>query len=734
MRKCLSFVLTMLLVFTMAITPVAAGDTSSSQIKTSDSDVKVTTQAVQTVLQKVKTIFNIDDTGKEFSYNSSNDTETGMLVYNFTWSDKMDDSAINVTVDKNGFVRSYSNSKDDSSQEETKQVPKLSKKEALNIAYDQAITIFPGAKDQISKDMATVSSSYNNTAYSVTFDREIDGVAVHGNSLSLNIDCMTGALSRYNVSVWAINVQDIDKSTLLSKEDVQKSFGENMPLELTYTTGYNEDTKKSYTYLVYTPSNKDSNYYIDARTGEKIKINETNRYYATGSSGGGSAPMEADSKNSLSAAEIAETEKHSNFITEQKATSILSSIDNLDFDKTLPVESSNATSSKSQYTDNTTYHFSASWNKEKQGSCYAQFDAVTGELLSYSNYNWTDGSKTPSKYISSDSAKQKAESFLKAQKSAKFQTSKFSENTNRVYYLTGKNAENQDSYSFNYYRLVNGIPFYNDYMCVTVDGATGKVTGYYENWSDATFDSAKDAMTAEQAMNSYVKFFDLNYYYVPVTENEDKELEMAGWNNSFTASFQMIPVYKYESSIYIDAKKGSVLGYDLKPYDKVNTYTNLDSLYPQLNGHYAKDIVLKLFDMGIEVQNKDFDPDGLITQAEFEALAQNIGGSHPYYYYANGYKGAATSTEADAKESQPLTRIEAVKMIVDNLGFQKLAEKSSIFNCTFTDKNDINSEDIGYVAAAKGLGISVGTDNQFLPNKQITYAEAFIMIYRALNV
>jgi len=720
MKKYLTFILSMMLVFTVTVVPVAASETS---------DTSVTTQAAQAILQNVKTIFNIDDTGKEFSYNTSTDAETGIMVYDFSWTDKTNNTEENISVDKNGFVRSFYKYEYSSADGTMSKIPKISKKEALNLAYDKAITIFPDAKDEIAKNMANVSSNYGNT-YNVTFDREINGVSVYDNSLSLNIDSMTGELLQYSVNNWVIHVKDLEKTTLLSKDDIQKSFLTNMPLKLKYVSGYNEDTKKQYTYLVYAPSSEDQNYYIDARTGEKIKVNHPHIYFANGMGGGAELTASASdaNKNSLSDAEIVETEKHSNFITEQKAINLLSTINNLSFDKTLAVSSSQVVSQKSSYTDATSYMFNLSFQKEN-ASCYAQFDAQTGELLRYSNYSYDDGSVKNSINIGYDSAKQKAESFLKAQKADKFKSSELSENINRLYYLTGKNDENQDSYSFTYSRLVNGIRFDDDNMQVTVDGTTGKITSYNENWSDATFGSASAALTAEKALESYVKYFDLNYYYMPVTEDENKELSTTDSENTYTGTFEMIPVYGYESGAYIDAKNGDVLGSDLTAYNKIDTYTNLDALYPQLDGHYAKNIVLKLFDMGIEAGNKNFDPDGLIPQSEFEALAQNIGGNsyHPFY-------DTASVTSGTEGSSQPLTRIEAIKIIINDMGYDKVAEKTDMFNCTFADKKDIASGDIGYAAMAKGFGISVGNNNKFMPNKQITYAEAFIMIYNALNV
>ena len=261
-------------------------------------------------------------------------------------------------------------------------------------------------------------------------------------------------------------------------------------------------------------------------------------------------------------------------------------------------------------------------------------------------------------------------------------------------------------------------------------GFTIKFNGYMAVYHDS--DEEKEKALPKLTKDQQVEFENLQgdqHFTQPPARYTEATLvkTMSGQKNAYTASFQMIPVYKYEFA-YIDAKKGDVLGYDLKPYDKVNTYINLDSLYPQLNGHYAKDIILKLFDMGIKAENKNFDPDALIPKSEFKNLAQSLNGSyHPYY--------DTISSKSDIEESsQPLTRMEAIKIIIDTLGYGKVASQADMFKCTFDDVADIASWDLGFATMAKGLGISVGTDNKLMPDKQITYAEAFIMIYRALNV
>jgi hypothetical protein len=70
------------------------------------------------------------------------------------------------------------------------------------------------------------------------------------------------------------------------------------------------------------------------------------------------------------------------------------------------------------------------------------------------------------------------------------------------------------SYFFNYYRVVNGIPFYNDRVYVTVNRDTGELQDYSRNWTDKVdFPPASGYLSLEEAQKAYAKNLGLRLIY-----------------------------------------------------------------------------------------------------------------------------------------------------------------------------------------------------------------------------
>jgi hypothetical protein len=82
------------------------------------------------------------------------------------------------------------------------------------------------------------------------------------------------------------------------------------------------------------------------------------------------------------------------------------------------------------------------------------------------------------------------------------------------------------TYSFSYFRQVNGIPFENDSIMVSVDGVTGKITMYSYAWnSDRSFPSAGSAMNKESAAAILKGNMKLNLNYIPSITNYSYNIE-----------------------------------------------------------------------------------------------------------------------------------------------------------------------------------------------------------------
>ncbi len=70
------------------------------------------------------------------------------------------------------------------------------------------------------------------------------------------------------------------------------------------------------------------------------------------------------------------------------------------------------------------------------------------------------------------------------------------------------------SYYFSYYRIVDGVPYYNDRVSVTISRENGDLQGYSRNWSpDLQFSSSKGAIGLEKAETAYTENLGLRLIY-----------------------------------------------------------------------------------------------------------------------------------------------------------------------------------------------------------------------------
>ena len=67
------------------------------------------------------------------------------------------------------------------------------------------------------------------------------------------------------------------------------------------------------------------------------------------------------------------------------------------------------------------------------------------------------------------------------------------------------------------------------------------------------------------------------------------------------------------------------------------------------------------------------------------------------------------------------------------LKYDKVVDLKDIFKCEFTDKDEINSDLIGY-CIAKGFNIVNGYGNYFRPKEELKRGDAIIIIYNSLKI
>ncbi|MCX8129630.1 MAG: S-layer homology domain-containing protein [Clostridia bacterium] len=206
----------------------------------------------------------------------------------------------------------------------------------------------------------------------------------------------------------------------------------------------------------------------------------------------------------------------------------------------------NYTFSPEAYSENGKKVWNLRWSSKDgdEASIYVRVDEK-GTILSYDNwkpYDYSTKKKLPK--FSRQEAKAKAEGFIKKINADAFSQVRVSEINNQPMM--------ESNYYFNFDRMVNGIPFYNNNIGVSVNSETGEVQSYYYNWNDGlVFPDKAKAINLDAAKKAYIEKLGLRLVYRYNYENE---------------KLSLFAVYtpKYGSSYAIDALSGDKVQFD--PY------------------------------------------------------------------------------------------------------------------------------------------------------------------------
>lgn len=194
-------------------------------------------------------------------------------------------------------------------------------------------------------------------------------------------------------------------------------------------------------------------------------------------------------------------------------------------------------------TDNDKKIWNLNWNPKDGGTggINVSVDA-SGAILSYYHYTYTNYEPNKLPKVNRQTAQKIGESFIKKVNPAVFSQLKF---INNIQYL-GVNTE----YYFNYTRMVNGIPFPDNNVYISVS-TTGDVQSYNCNWTNnIDFPDAGKVISMEAAQKAYKDKLGLRLVYNQTYDQQNPRVYV-----EYTS--------RYDSSYVIDALTGDKiqLGY-----------------------------------------------------------------------------------------------------------------------------------------------------------------------------
>ncbi len=427
----------------------------------------------------------------------------------------------------------------------------------------------------------------------------------------------------------------------------------------------------------------------------------------------------------------------------------------------------------------------------------AQIDAKTSEIISFNSslrgsyYYEQNELPVPEKKFSQEESEKLFEDFVKSQIPEKFEKTRKQNGyeTNVIKYHTSfvddKTVRTPiyGAYGINYVRVNEGIDFTYNSIYGTVDAVSGKISSYGYSWmDDVIFESPADAMSAQEAFKVYCEKADFDKYYERYDVYTLREMKTETPEEKFRAFILSLKenysdyeevIKKYAPGIDVKKIRNAILAADeyglielaaeyfgVKDYDMEYFYNSAAELYDKnstarlvyktnisgvrisalrgervnysgkpvveeytgdftdISGHWAEEYITVLADLGIVERTEKFDPEAFVSAKDFSALLSN----------ASYYSHPADPNDAD------FTRIDAVKLIMSALGYDKIAQLD-IYRTEFSDNPEIAPSDVGYLAIAYGLGIIDGDagTKTFRPNENITKAEAVKLVVETVK-
>lgn len=721
-RKLISGILsTVVLASSFVAQANAVVFSTADDVAMSNEDI---TANLEEVLLNVKKKIEIPEELSEFTYDYDNSAYA--QFWSFKWSDKEYKKRITISCDKNGNIISYRLRES----EKNNSTPKFLKNELQENAVEFIEKVLPGTIGHLKFQKAEFNGVYSG-CYTYLFERIENGILMPDNSVSVTVDYETGKVTGLSSS-WEYDIVIPNSDVKITFEQAKEKIGRNVEMKLTYLSKVEEVDGKKVTkaYLVYQP---DKSYMaIDAKTGEIYDtVNEYLSFDAVMDEKG-----EGTSQNiafdALSEQEIVKIDELKGLISKSEAIEIVENDSRLLFDEHLNVVNARLYQKYDANNIGKEYIWSISFNDVRGDADYQEKDsfrayasasvnAKNGELISYRsnvkdsyNYDKDQWNDLNVNYTGSE-AKDIFESFVKAKINDKFENSVLSNDDNHSYIL--KYIENQPvygGYSFRYNRVNEGVEYSYNQIYGSVDGVTGKIYSFGYYWDDdVVFESCKNVMSEDDAYKHYVDNdgFEL-VYEINKKHYTSDEIDLK-IENRYLLEKEVRLVYRTNiEPSYVSPFTGKQLSYDGTEY-KNNAEKNFDDIL----GHWAERAIRQITDLDIVFDDEEFLPKNIVSTKEFNNALNKLG------YYRGSEKNL---------ENTEITKLEAIKNIIEKLNLSQVAKLKNIYKTDGIDLTNMEVEDVGYVALARGLGI-ISQDGEFIPNRGLTRAEFAVILVNLLS-
>ncbi|MEQ8176404.1 MAG: YcdB/YcdC domain-containing protein [Syntrophomonadaceae bacterium] len=674
--------------------------------------------SLEEAINLVKENFSIPEEYKEFS--SNYEANYGQAAWVLSWrAAGAPYGEFNAQVDaKKSIITRVNNWGQDSN---TYTSP-ISRAQAKDSAAQLLERLLPDRIDELQwvadDELISPLESSGTSVYTLRWQRVHQGIPFPENGATFQVRSGDGRILEYSLT-WT-NGDLPSPSGIISADQARQVFEGSSLLELQY---FQPDyVKPGFSYqknpvLVYRVGAHGS-VAIDAFSGQPVKywVNNEIAYDMAGGMGG---REKSATQSSLSPEEQQEVSSSSQVISSEQAVQAVKKWFNIPAD--LSLTQSNLVSQGSGASK--MHVWNLNWqNEASQGSGYvnARVNARNGEVISYSR-DWSQ--QAGKAILSNEEARQAAEAFLKQIQPGRFPETAYEEPQGLQIYPRGDSLR-----YFNYYRVVNDLPFPGNYLNLTINAQDKTIVAYELNWTEASFPSSAGVLNKQDISSRFLKDRPLTLSYA-IRQDPGKSVP--------TGQEQIGLVYKPLYGAYatradqLDAISGLPLDWQGNPIVVKRAF-----FFDDIEGDPAWADINAVGRAGLFGEyGTSFHPEEGLTMQSL--LTNLIKARDPYLDPKPDDIIREARSRGWIKEQvqleQLVDRENMARIMVRFTGLDRAAQAKGIYTLPYPDAQDISADFYGYVALAYGLDMVKGGADAYESGHIVTRAEAASSLVKAMK-
>lgn len=719
-------------------TSQVSSDVKASQDQTKKADLENVVFSKEEAIEKLKTLFPVlkkaEVSGVELGNTNQYPLPENQMVWNIHWNYSEGNGSYGFSSKVDALTGDIIETSIHGPLYEEKHSyypPNYSREEAL----EKANAFIKEAAPSFAKNKLVLNDTpyYSNQPlfgpvnYNFSFQIEVNDIPVPSQSISISLDG-NGNVTRFYRSSKNLNLPSAEPQ--LTLKEATEQFNSNLKLQLAYITERNGHD--SNVFLGWQLANDAETGLIDAQTGEFL-THAGDVFRAEDMQ-----LKEVTGENHYESITLNEGET----ISAEQAEEVVLKYLNIPENKQL---SSKRLRENSWHNDSKVWHLV--WRDPQtfrpEGESEARVDASTGKLISFREFRYGPNQKNENNDPNITLTEKELTSLA-----MEYINQLYPNATDNLKWRLNENPyakeESNNQYRYYFKRFFNGLPVNNDSVTLTLND-DGKIVYYYLSETpdlESKVTGLKQEISKEQARKDYLANLDVKIQF----NNFGGFMSSDGPVESFTKLV-------YSRELNNQLRYGYVL--DAETGEWRSTYGNAPSkdqteVKPiDLAGHWAEEQLETLTKHKVMVldDSSKLNPNATISYGNWIQMMAKA--SNPNYdrYHNNedAYKNITKDNEyyqaimfsaqrgwldedlETITTEGPFTRESLADSIVRILGYDQIATFMGT-NLDYDDKEAIQYK--GAVELVKTLGIMNGNNNLFHPNREVTKAEAAVVMMR----